>query len=128
MIDWDSVLVGSLNDQFSLFERKIKSTYYNCFPLKVKYISVKRFKNRWLSAGILKSIKTKSTLFKMFKLGNITKSYLNTYCNKLKSITNIAKKSYYSSAFVNNRNNMHKTWGLMQELSGKNVNLLPLRI
>ena len=119
MIDWGSEMVGSITEQFSFFQNIINSIYCRSFPLKIKYISRKRLKNRWITRGILKSIETKSILFKMLKLGNITKRRYNLYNNKLKIVTSEAKKLYYSAAFDNNRDNMRRTWRLVKELSGR---------
>jgi len=56
--------------------------YDRSFPLKVKYIGRKRFDKPWLTTGLIKSIRTKSRYFKLYKLGKISKEFNNAYKNQ----------------------------------------------
>ena len=65
------------------FLNRINSIYYSSFPLKFKYISLKRISKPWLTAAILNSIRTKSNYLKLFRLGIISKNMNNEYKNIL---------------------------------------------
>ena len=49
------------------FEIKLSSpfSYWSSFPIKIKFVTVKRLSKPWLSKAILNSVKTKSKYFKL---------------------------------------------------------------
>ena len=59
--------LDSVSDQTEYFINKLDKFYCQCFPIRVKYVSYKRLEKPWISSGILKSIKSKSTYFKLNK-------------------------------------------------------------
>ena len=109
--------VNALTDTFS---ENLHSIYSSCFPVKVKYVSNKRLCKPWLSSAILKSIKTKSQYFKLFKLGLISAELNKTYRNRLNSTIRAAKQAYYNKAFTDCRNDIRGTWKLIKKLLSKN--------
>ena len=76
---------------------KLKSNldviYCRCFPMKVKYVSAKRLDKPWITSGILRSIRTKSQYFKLFKLGVIDDHLNRKYKNCLNSVIRTAKRN-----------------------------------
>ena len=86
-----------------------------------KFVSAKRLNNPWLTPGILNSIKYKSKLFKMYKLGIADHKTYTQYRNQVTHITRSAKKNYYMHIFSNFRNNTKKIWHTINELSGRQI-------
>ena len=92
--------------------------YNKSFPIKTKYVTVKRLHNAWLTSGILKSIKRKCNLFKMYKLGTVSHETFKQYRNYLTQIIRTAKINHYFQIFTNFRNNTKKIWQAINELKG----------
>ena len=117
-IDFDRLLSleNDLNTNFNLFFDKIGELYDLHFPIKTKTLTTKRLENKWLTNGLMTSIKNKNRLFKQFRLGNTTEAIYKSYRNRLTSLIRASKKNYYNNLFSNNKNDMKKLW--------KNVNLL----
>ena len=81
-INWNEVISDDINSSMSRVENILNSIYCNCFQIKHKFVSTKRSKKPWLTSSILKSIRTKSHKFKLFKLGRISRySYKNIEMN-----------------------------------------------
>ena len=60
-LDWNELLNFShdVNIMYNKFNSKIDELYCKNFPTKVKYVSIKRIMNPWLSAEIKKIYKSK---------------------------------------------------------------------
>jgi hypothetical protein len=131
LVDWDSVLVGDVHEKTLKFSETVNKLYCRNFPLKIKYISVKRLHKPWLSSALLKSIKIKSYNFKLLKLGLIAPNYNTAYKNKLTTVLRAAKVAYYKTAFTNCRKDMRKTWKVIRSAlgqRGKNNNIKNLLV
>ena len=120
-VDWDALFVADINTSTQSFVTHINSLYRRHFPLKTKFISVKRLEKPWLTNGLLQSIKTKSRYFKLHKLGLISNETNTRYKNMLTSVLRKAKNNYFKNLFVSNKNDVKKTWNLINKLlSNKN--------
>ena len=66
----------------------------------------------WISKGLIKSLKTKSALFKGFLESRNQVAYhiYKTYKNKLNHIIRKAKKQYYDKLMKNSTNNSKMVW------------------
>ena len=120
LVDWPEIFTGSLNEKVQRFSDKLNQLYFSNFPIMTKFISVKRLNKPWLSSAILKSIKTKSKYFKMFKLGQINSYTNNVYKNLLTKVIRKAKQNYYHSSFEKCQNDVKKTWKLINTLLSSN--------
>ena len=87
----------------------------------LKQLSRKERKIRskpWLTKGLLKSIKTKSTLF--YQCFKQQKTHLlakyKSYLNKLTKLKLIAKKKYYFDELSRHKNNLTQQWKLINEI------------
>jgi copper chaperone CopZ len=81
---------------------------------------MKRLQKPWLTAGILKSIKTKSNYFKLYKLGLVSGEVNRLYKNNLTNTIRIAESNFYKTAFNKCNNDMKKTWNNIKNLLGQN--------
>ena len=51
--DWDLLLdYNDPENSIDIFSEKLNSLYVKCFPLKIKYISQKRLKNKWITQEV----------------------------------------------------------------------------
>lgn len=119
-VDWDGILpYGDPNRCCDIFSEKLDYLYTKCFPLKVKYVSNKRLKNRWLTQDIKRLINAKSEACKKRRMGIITRAENNVIKNRINSQVKYAKNKYYSDSFQIYRKNMKKSWSILQELMGR---------
>jgi hypothetical protein len=131
LINWESVLTGDIHNQVVIFNNTVNRLYCRCFPLKTKYISIKRLHKPWLSSALLKAIKIKSQNYKLLKLNLISKAFNNEYKNRLNSDIRTAKITYFRNAFTNCRSDIKKTWKVIRSAlgqGGKNKNIKGLLV
>ena len=94
LIDFDSLISPSndLNTNFNLFFDKLSDAYNKNFPIKTKTLTTKRIDNKWLTSGLLTSIKNKNHLFKQYRLNLVSEARYKTFRNRLTSLIRISKK------------------------------------
>ena len=86
-INWDAVICSTdVGVSFRAFIYLINGLYTKCFPLKITFLSEKRLSKPWLTPFIICQIKLKSTYFKHFKNGLISKSANNHLKNKVNKL------------------------------------------
>ena len=117
-VRWDEVLIGNLDESFNKFSIFLNGLYCKTFPRLSKKLSKKRMNNPWLTSGILRSIKTKSNYFKLYKQGVISKATNNSYRNAVNRLIRIAKKNYFLNTFENVGNNIRSTWKNIRNIMG----------
>ena len=103
----------SLNDNFSRLIKTISDVIETHAPLQTASRRQKRLqKRRWITKGILISIKNKQKLYKTFFLGgsDFEKSSYKIYANKLTRVKNLSKKLYYHSAIADRNSNPREIW------------------
>ena len=80
----------------------------------------------WITKGILASIANKNKLYKSYFIKSRSSYFLSKfkyYRNKLKHLILISKKSYYSSYFLRNKDNIKGVWkGIKELITIKNSN------
>ena len=76
-IEWDAAWksVSDVGDRLLYFVVTFNDLYKDWFPLKTKYLTLKRLSKLWWTSGILMSIKMKSVYFKFFKSGLIDDNF-----------------------------------------------------
>ena len=97
-------------DSVAVFEQTLNDLYCSCFPLRVKYISIKRLQKPWLTPFILKAIKTKAQYFKLYKLGLVSEYDNKKYKNKLTNVIRCAKRNCFRNRFENWKHDLRDTW------------------
>lgn len=125
-IAWSNILnLPNVNDCYNIFINEYTRLFEICFPLKA--VKSKHFGNShapWLTKGLLKSIKKKNRLYKLFiKAPNILReSRYKTYKNKLTHVLRKAKRLYYDSKFESAKSDLKLTWKLINEVISKRNN------
>ena len=120
-INWDEIL--DLNDpdkSLNIFSDKLNSLYTQHFPLKIKYVSEKRLKNKWITHDVKLLINKKSEACKKKRNGLISKEENNRIKNQVNHAVNKAKHNYFVNSLNAYQNNMKKSWTLIHDLMGKN--------
>ena len=120
MIDWNFVLTDEVNQSFDKFLDIISKLYCDCFPLKIKYISISRIKKPWLNQDLLRLIKLKSEYHHLFRRGLISKAFNNKFRNFVTSKIRKAENYYYLENFRNFGRNMKHSWNMIKSLTGSN--------
>ena len=90
---------------------------------RVRFNKHKHKKSKWMTNGILKSIKTKDTLYKKLVKANIDdeiaytnlKAEFTDYKKILRRSINEAKHSYYARTFALYKNDIKQTWSVTKD-------------
>ena len=90
---------------------------------RVRFNKHKHKKSKWMTNGILKSIKTKDTLYKQLVKANIDdeiaytnlKAEFTDYKKILRRSINEAKHSYYARTFALYKNDIKQTWSVTKD-------------
>ena len=106
---------------FDLFHGKLLTLLNKYFPkIRIK----KKYNNRkpWLTDGMRKSIKHKNKLYYNYrKIKSVHNEVLyKSYKYHLQKLLQAAEKQYYHGLFVQYRNDMNKSWGIMKNIINKN--------
>ena len=80
---WNELLNEDINLTTNKFLDTMNRLYNRCFPIKSKFISLKRLNSPWLTTGLLTSIRHKDKRYKLVKCNFYSKLYYRRYCNKL---------------------------------------------
>lgn len=109
---WDDIYVETeVNIAVDKFTGKIQ--YYCNIATKCLKLRCKRGRKDWITSGLLKSCKIKNKLYNQSKLNpndiELKKKY-TTYKNKLKTIIQQAKKTYFDKVLVNIGSDCRKLW------------------
>ena len=82
---------------------------------KVTNAKKRQLKKPWISNGILNSIKTKQKMFKTHFLSHdqVKVNFVKKYNNKLNKIKELAKRTYFSTQFYLNKEDIKMTWKLI---------------
>ena len=120
--DWVSVLGDSGDPELmtSSFLNKLRSLYDKHFPVKVKYVGVKRLCSPWLSPALLTSIRLKHLKYKQKLQGIISDESFKLYCTCLKKLIRSSKESYFNNRFNEVSNNIKNTWKLINNTLNNN--------
>ena len=118
--DW-TAMISHLDADNSIlkFIDHMNMLYRKYFPTKIKWISQKRLKNRWMTSEVKDLINKKSESYKKFRRGIITREVNNQLKNKINGEVRKAKKLFYKNEFDKFRNNAKKSWYVLNNLMGR---------
>lgn len=89
------------------------------FPIRSKFISPRRSKSPWMTDRIISWIRKKHDIYQNIKDNKVTKEYFKKYKNTLGSAIKDAKNIYFMHKFTSLRNNIRKTWKLINDALGR---------
>ena len=98
---------GDVNIAYDLFVTHYKDAYSRAFPI-ILAKNKPRFKQPWMTKGLLKSSKRKAQLYlKYIKNPTlVNKSKFVTYRNKFKALRIQVERNYYAFEFNKNSTNL----------------------
>lgn len=115
----------SIHKQFKILTESTKEIVNKNVPLlKLSQRKTKLLSKPWLTKGILKSARNKNKIYKKlvknkFKDRKLHQKY-KSYRNKLSHLIDISKKNHYEKLLVKSNKDSKKTWGIINEVIGKN--------
>jgi exonuclease III len=126
-IDWKEYLDqlycndADPNEAYSKFLEIYSGLYSKHFPLKPKLSSRLKPRQEWITPGLIRCCRTKSKLYKKYKLHPTTFNEMSykKYRNKLKSILLIAERTYYTNKIKSCSGNIKQVWKVLNLILGK---------
>ena len=117
---------GDCDSSFEFLDKSLKTAISNHMPIRIKKYHKHKHKNsKWVTSGIIRSIRFRDKLYKRLKDTPVTdqihstlKINLHTYNKILKKCIRDAKKQYYHSCFKKCSNDIKKTWKAIKEIMG----------
>ena len=116
------------NVNYNLLNDIIQNALNKHLPVKlVRYNKYKHKKSKWITAGIMRSIKFRDKLYAKLRATpsnssdyNKYKINLQTYNRILRQNIRLAKKTYYHKCFENFKHDIKSTWTTLKEILNKN--------
>jgi hypothetical protein len=116
------------NTNYNILDKVLLKLYDKHFPIKLKKHHKHKYKcNKWITSGIIKSIKKRDKMYKCLKMTNqdspefnIRKQELANTNRILKQCIRSAKASYFSTQFNKHKSDMKNTWKTISDLLNKN--------
>ena len=126
----DKELTDDPNENYQLLSSRLNAAREKHMPGKrVKYKKTLHKKSKWITNGILRSINKKYKLYKTLiqtDLDNTVlydrlKTEFKDYRASLRKIIRKAKRDYYTHIFNRHKNDIKKTWSLINETLNRNL-------
>ncbi|KAG5878212.1 hypothetical protein JTB14_009777 [Gonioctena quinquepunctata] len=89
----------------------------------IKTTEDKHKKKPWITKGLIKSMKERDKLFKLFKMNKDTHLYneYKIHRNKIVKLISELKQNYYKNIIMKNSKNSKKIWQTVNEYANRNV-------
>ena len=126
----DKELTGDPNENYQLLSSRLNAAREKHMPRKrVKYKKKLHKKSKWITNGILRSINKKDNLYKTLIQTDLDNTVLydrlkiefKDYRASLRKIIRKAKRDYYTHIFNRHKNDIKKTWSLINETLNRNL-------
>ena len=116
------------NENYEIMHGMIQHCITKHLPTKLlRYNKYKHKKTKWITRGLLHSIRFRDKLYKRVKNAQpnsqeyeTLKTNLNTYNNILRKSIRLAKRSFYESCFLKFKNDIKQTWITIKNILNKN--------
>lgn len=119
--DWESTMTC---DDPQLAYSSMFDTFTNIFNEQMPIAKIKHKEHKhnklWLTKGILTSIRYKNKLYSQTLSNSQQIDQYRKYKNKLNHIMRIAEKQYYKNLLDTNKNDLKKTWKILNKIINKN--------
>jgi hypothetical protein len=119
-VDFSDVIAESCPEaSYDCFHRKFSEKFNIAFPLvKVKHNRNYIKKEKWITSGLLTSLRTKNKLYRK-KINNPSDTNIEKYkkfLNKYNKIKREMKRSYFDSKLNEVKNDIKATWNVIREV------------
>ena len=126
----DKMNIGANTDpniNYNILNETLSKGLNKCMPQKiVKFNRHKHRKSKWITSGIIRSIRFRDKLYFKLKTSDINSPIYNTleinlktYNKILKKLIREAKKSYYDTILKKYHNDIKNTWIVIKDLINK---------
>ena len=120
----DNILMTDPNLSYQAFEDFVLRIKEKNMPTKtVRFDKYKHEMTKWVTTGIIKSIKFRDKLYRQLKSHPVNsqeyytlKTNLKTYNTILQKNIRKAKKDYYYDQFAKYKNDIKKTWDTLKDV------------
>ena len=121
-VDWESLnTIEDVNEMYDKFLLLYKTEYEKCFPvIKIQMKSSRKY-NPWITKDTRGLIRRKNNLYRKY-VKNPTSYRHQAYksCrNAVNSKIRKEKRAYYNSKFENAKDDLKKTWNVINEVMNK---------
>ena len=123
--DWNSIISDDVDSYVENFLNALDRIYCSSFPLKTKVISERYYLNRWMTPEMHNLLNAKSNYFSLYRLGRsldielVSRDENNRFKNRVTNLIRIQKKKYYRDLINNCKNDLRKTWKIINSLMSK---------
>ena len=99
---------------------EIDKIIYECYnkacPIKTKNISYKDQTKPWINHDIKNQLKKRQAMFALYKSNRISKISYTRIRNQVTSLIRTAKREYYRNKFQDSKNDVRKTWNIINSI------------
>ena len=121
--DWTGVMNegDDVNKAYNCFYDIFHTCYSNCIPVVTKELP--ETDKPWITTSLLNSIKRKNKLYKQYLKFPCTETEMRykQYKNKLTHLLRISERTYVTSYLEEHKDNLKKTWKIVNEMLCKRV-------
>ena len=106
---------------YSMFHKKYRKMYNDCFPVKIKVEQKYRNRKPWLTEGMKNYIKYKSKLYIRYKkeLYSFNEKTSKVFRSNLNKILRKSERDHYYNLLTGNKSNLKKMWSVINEIINK---------
>ena len=112
-------IVREVNDRIGVFDQWIDEITNENFPIMTKTVSYKRVRSPWITTRVVKLIRKKFYLFKLFRQNQITYHDYAYYANKLKELLKLLQMRYHRTQLKKYSSNIRKKWNYLNAMAGR---------
>ena len=106
----------SIDDHLEFLHKRLIENYKNCCPIRSKTISPKDKIKPWINDELKQYMKRRENFFELFKRNLVSRQFYNYYRNLVSKKIRLARKSYYETLFMRIKNNIRKTWKVINSI------------
>ena len=113
---------ADVNNSYNVFIDSYQSILNQSFPLATKNITSKQKREPWITPEIIANSHRKSKLYRR-KQNNPTEDNITSYKHfnsEFNQLKRFAKTSYYTRIIETNKNDIKKTWSIINDVLGRN--------
>ena len=114
--NWENIKSNDVNEYTEKFVASLNKIYQESFPVKIKLVTEKYFKNPWYTSAVQKLSNVRTKLYNLLLENLITHREYSRYRNMITSRIRKSKKLYFERCFSRNISDVRKTWKLIRNI------------
>ena len=120
LIDANEIMSKTdVNDALITLHNKILDCYNVSCPIKTKTVSVKDQTKPWINATIKHNILKRQNNYRLYKRNLMSEREYKSFRNLVNNQIRTAKRQYYEKLFWDNKQNIKKTWSIVNSVLHK---------